>query len=236
MTAREFDAAPPTLTVSDVLNFRDAGVAGLRPGVLYRSASLNTLTPEGAHRLEQLGIRTVIDLRTASERAIRPDLHHHLELEDLHHPLLPDQGAEFSWPRTMEGTYQAMAELGGASLAATVRRLAADDGLPTLIHCAVGKDRTGLTIAVLQSLAGVPEADILDDFIRSNPHLGLDTDEPVYYYDEHGNRHRSHPVTPALLHLALTHLRTSHGSLHGYLRHHGVTPAELSAVSANLRP
>ena len=236
MTAREFDAAPPALTVADVRNFRDAGVAGLRPGLLYRSASLYTLTPEGARQLELLGIRTVIDLRTASERAAWPDQHHHLDLEDLHHPLLPDQDADFTWPKTMEGTYQVMAELGGPSIAATVRRLAAADGLPTLIHCAVGKDRTGLTIAVLQSLAGLSEAEVLADFVRSNPHLGLDTDEPVYYYDEHGTRHRSHPVTPALLHVALPHLHTTHGSLPAYLQSHGVTPPEIATVATLLRP
>ncbi|MGW4645010.1 tyrosine-protein phosphatase [Kitasatospora sp. NPDC004289] len=235
MTAREFDAAPPALTVSDVRNFRDAGIAGLRPGLLYRSASLNTLTPEGARQLEVLGIRTVIDLRTTAERAAWPDLHHHLELEDLHHPLLPDQDADFAWPRTMEGTYRAMAELGGPSIAATVRHLASDDARPTLVHCAVGKDRTGLTIAVLQLLAGLSEAEVLTDFVRSNPHLGLDTDEPVYYYDEHGTRHRSHPVAPELLHLALSHLRTTHGSLPGYLESHGVTPVEITAVAARLR-
>ncbi|MFI5529066.1 tyrosine-protein phosphatase [Kitasatospora sp. NPDC051853] len=235
MTAREFDAAPPALTVSDVRNFRDAGIAGLRPGLLYRSASLNTLTPEGARQLERLGIRTVIDLRTTAERAAWPDLHHHLDLEDLHHPLLPDQDSAFTWPKTMEATYRAMAELGGPSIAATVRHFAAAESGPTLVHCAVGKDRTGLTIAVLQSLAGLSEADILEDFVRSNPHLGLDTDEPVYYYDEHGTRHRSLPVAPELLHLALDHLRTTHGSLPAYLESHGVTPAEITTVGALLR-
>ncbi|MER5861916.1 tyrosine-protein phosphatase [Kitasatospora sp. NPDC002040] len=235
MTDREFDAVSPRLAVPDVANFRDAGVAGLRPGLIYRSGALNSLTPEGARHLARLGIRTVIDLRTTAERTVWPDLHHGLELEALHHPLLPDHGDDFSWPKTMADTYRVMAETGGPSIAATVRRLAAPDGLPTLIHCAVGKDRTGLTIAVLQSLAGLGQAEVVADFLSSNRHLGLDAG-PVYYIDEQGERRRSHPVEATYLDLALTHLHTAHGSLDTFLTTHGVTPTELTTLRENLRP
>jgi protein-tyrosine phosphatase len=49
-----------------------------------------------------------------------------------------------------------------------VRRLAADDGTPALIHCSAGKDRTGWAAALLLHLAGVPDATILEDYLLTN--------------------------------------------------------------------
>src|SRR5256885_7649896 len=41
---------------------------------------------------------------------------------------------------------------------------------PLLFHCAAGKDRTGLTAAILLGLLGVPDDVILDDYERSEEH------------------------------------------------------------------
>jgi protein-tyrosine phosphatase len=42
--------------------------------------------------------------------------------------------------------------------------LVADDGLPAVFHCAAGKDRTGMTAAILLGVLGVGDDDILDDY------------------------------------------------------------------------
>ncbi|MEU9127436.1 tyrosine-protein phosphatase [Kitasatospora sp. NPDC048540] len=233
MTDREFDTDAVFLDIPDVLNFRDASCGVLRPGVLYRSASLSGLSPEGARRLKPLGIRTVVDLRSPAEIAAAPDLFHGLDHDYLHAPLLPDRhDTEHPWPSDQFATYQLMAEIGGDAVAATVRRLAGD-GAPLLVHCAVGKDRTGLTIAVIQHLAGLSDADITADYLRSNRGLGLDAG-PVPYIDEHGVSHVSHPAEADRLHTALARIRELHGTIETYLTAHGVTPAELAAVRAAL--
>lgn len=41
----------------------------------------------------------------------------------------------------------------------------------SLIHCAMGKDRTGVVVALLLSLAGVPHETIAEDFSLSEAHL-----------------------------------------------------------------
>ncbi|GAA2139339.1 tyrosine-protein phosphatase [Kitasatospora kazusensis] len=234
MTERAFDAPSTSLSVPGVRNLRDAAIGAIRPGRLYRSGHLAELTAAGADHLGRLGIRTVIDLRTSTELAVHPDRLHGLDHRLLHHPVLPDRAAGgLTWPTDQAEMYLFMPDTGAPAIADTVRRLAAPDALPALIHCAVGKDRTGLTIAVIQSLAGAPDADITADFLRSNPGLGLDAG-PVPYIDEHGEEHLSHPVKAAHLHAALTHIRTSHGSVPGYLRAHGVTDAELAALRAHL--
>ncbi|RAJ38610.1 protein-tyrosine phosphatase [Kitasatospora sp. SolWspMP-SS2h] len=226
MTETEI-AAAPFLDIPDVPNLRDAGSGVYRPGLLYRSATLHHLTDEGLRRLTELGIRTVLDLRSAGEVALYPD-----RLPDgatyLHLPMLPDPATtDRAWPEDQSALYPFMAETGGIAIAAAVRALAT--GAPLLVHCAVGKDRTGLTVAALQTLAGLPLDAVTTDFLRSNAGLGLDLG-PVPYLDAAGVERLSRPVEAAHLHAALTHATTRHGSLAAYLRDHGATDADLATL------
>ncbi|MEV7600488.1 tyrosine-protein phosphatase [Kitasatospora sp. NPDC089797] len=224
------------IEIPGVRNFRDAGgIGALRRGVLYRSGSLHTLTEEGARKLKDLGLRTVIDLRSREELDVWPDQRHGLDHESLHLPTLPADRDDLDrpWPEDQADLYTFMPEYAGPSLAAVVRRLAAPEALPVVVHCAVGKDRTGLTVAVLQSLLGASDADLTADFLRSNTGLGLD-DGPTPYVDETGTERVSRPIDAALIASSLAWIRAHHGDIPGYLRSHGVTDPELAALRANL--
>ncbi|MER5639709.1 tyrosine-protein phosphatase [Kitasatospora sp. NPDC002227] len=226
--------APALLDVPGVRNLRDAAITGVRPGLLYRSGHLAELTPAGADRLGELGLRTVIDLRTPTELALLPDQRHHLDFTHLHHPVLPGREERGdNWPVGQTELYRHMPDIGGPAIAATARHLTTPGALPALVHCAVGKDRTGLTIAVLQLLAGASLPAVHADFLRSNPNLGL-AHGPIPYTDEHGNEGISHPVTPHLLTTALTHILTTHPSIPAYLHHHGLTHPELDTLQTLL--
>ncbi|MFF0389859.1 tyrosine-protein phosphatase [Kitasatospora sp. NPDC004615] len=232
MTETEI-AAAPFLDIPDVLNLRDAGAGVYRPGLLYRSASLNRLTDEGAARLAELGIRTVVDLRSAAELEIWPDRPIGEDVQYLHLPLLPDPATtDLAWPEDQAALYPFMAETGGVAVAAAVRALAT--GGPMLVHCAVGKDRTGLTIAVLQTLAGLHEGAVIADFLRSNVGLGLDNG-PVPYLDTAGAERLSRPIEAAHLTAALARAQELHGNLENYVLNHGASDADLAALRA-LRP
>ncbi|MFI6447331.1 tyrosine-protein phosphatase [Kitasatospora sp. NPDC050543] len=242
MTDREPDAAPADdaasafIDIPGVRNFRDAGgIGALRPGRLYRSGSLHHLTPEGAQRLKALGVRSVIDLRSPAELETRPDLHHGLDPVALNLPTFPADrtGGDHPWPEEQAELYPFMAEHGGPSIAATVRHLATPGALPALVHCAVGKDRTGLTIAVIQSLLGASATEITADYLHSNAGLGL-LAGPTPYIDESGAERTSRPVTAALLHSSLHWIHTHHTSIPAYLRFHGVTDPELAALRESL--
>ncbi|MER6300232.1 tyrosine-protein phosphatase [Kitasatospora sp. NPDC001539] len=224
------------IDIPGVRNFRDAGGVGtLRRGVLYRSGSFHLLTEEGARRLKALGLRTVIDLRSPVELQVWPDQRHDLDHETLSLPTLPANREDLDrpWPEDQAALYTFMPETAGPSLAAVIRRLAAPEALPAVVHCAVGKDRTGLTIAVLQSLLGASDADITTDFLRSNAGLGLDRG-PVPYIDEAGTERVSRPVGAELIASSLAWIRSHHGTVPAYLLAQGVTEAELDAVRANL--
>ena len=60
--------------------------------------------------------------------------------------------------------YDAMAEVAAPTFGRLLAKLAEPDGTPALFHCTQGKDRTGLTAALLLSVLGVDEATILDDY------------------------------------------------------------------------
>ncbi|GGQ89579.1 tyrosine-protein phosphatase [Kitasatospora griseola] len=232
MTETEI-AAAPFLDIPDVLNLRDAGAGVYRPGLLYRSASLNRLTDEGAARLAELGIRTVVDLRSSPELDIWPDRPIGEDVQYLHVPMLPDPATtDRVWPEDQAALYPFMAETGGVAVAAAVRALAT--GAPILVHCAVGKDRTGLTIAVLQTLAGLPAAAVTGDFLRSNVGLGLDNG-PVPYLDTAGAERLSRPIEATHLASALARIEELHGTLDNYLLDHGATASDLATLRT-LRP
>jgi protein-tyrosine phosphatase len=56
--------------------------------------------------------------------------------------------------------------------ARTLRRLAHADGR-ALVHCAAGKDRTGIQVALILHVLGVPRETIVADYMRSSKAPGL---------------------------------------------------------------
>jgi protein-tyrosine phosphatase len=57
-----------------------------------------------------------------------------------------------------------------ADLADVLRDLS-QDSYPALIHCSAGKDRTGMAVATLMTLLGVPKSEVYREFLRSNEDL-----------------------------------------------------------------
>ncbi|GHA07987.1 tyrosine-protein phosphatase [Streptomyces echinoruber] len=188
---QQVPSTEPELT--GVRNFRDVGglptVDGrrVRHGVLYRSGHLAHATEEDAAFLASLGLHTIFDFRNAADiRLEGPDV----ELpgvRNVNMPLSdPADGAEF-WRMVRDGDIDQLRELlseGRAEArmiasyrAIVTRRTAehsrvlhalADDSVPVLMHCAAGKDRAGLSVAVTLLALGVERDAILEDYLKSN--------------------------------------------------------------------
>ncbi|AEW98981.1 tyrosine-protein phosphatase [Streptantibioticus cattleyicolor] len=157
-------------------NFRDMGGYRTSDGRrvrrqrLYRSDSLGKLQGEDWQRYLALGVRTVIDLRYPWEIAARgrvPDYqgleYHNLSIE--HRPYDQaeiDPGVD-PW-RYLADRFAEVAADGTAEIRQALETVAAAPPAPVVIHCASGKDRTGLLAALLLALLGVGEDDILADF------------------------------------------------------------------------
>ncbi|MEU9449838.1 tyrosine-protein phosphatase [Streptomyces sp. NPDC048277] len=179
--------------LAGVRNFRDVG--GLptadgrrvRPGVLFRSGHLAHATEQDAEFLTSLGLHTIFDFRNAADQKLEgPDV----ELPGVRNVNLPltdpAHGAEF-WKMVREGDIEQLRGLLGDGKAAgrmvssyrtivrertdehsRVLHSIAEDSVPALMHCAAGKDRAGVSIAVTLLAVGVERDAILADYLESN--------------------------------------------------------------------
>ncbi|GHH72450.1 hypothetical protein GCM10018781_35290 [Kitasatospora indigofera] len=207
---------PGVRNARDVGGFRTTDGARVRTGLLYRSGWLAELTPEGTRALAKLGVRTVLDLRDPAEMLVRPDRLDGLDVSTAHHPLLPQDGADH-YGEPLQEAYRLITDAAAGTLPALLGRLTEPEALPALLHCAVGRDRTGIAVAVLLSVLGVPDEDVVDDYLLSNLGLGLLDGVPQEYLDANGVVRFTEIVGPGLITGALAALRERHGSLPAFL-------------------
>jgi protein-tyrosine phosphatase len=220
-----------TRNVRDVGGYPAAGGRRIRWRTLLRSDELTRLPDHAQARLVELGIRQVIVLRWPEEleRApnvfLRSDLVRYTPISLLADDPTPHGG--------LVGMYRHVFDARAAQLGEVARALLADDGLPAIIGCAAGKDRTGVTIALLLDLAGVDHPTIVDDYARSAAYFAQPAQAVI---DEDDWRHPDLVVEsePVYMRIALDHLDTAHGGARALLRRQGVTDAELDRLVERL--
>ncbi|MFG1671723.1 tyrosine-protein phosphatase [Streptomyces sp. Y7] len=179
--------------LAGVRNFRDVGglptVDGrrVRHGVLFRSGHLAHATAEDADFLGSLGLHTIFDFRNAADQKLEgPDI----ELPGVRNVNLPlsdpADGAEF-WKMVRDGDLDQLRGIladgkGANRMIVSYRSIIkertgehsqvlhslAEDSVPALMHCAAGKDRAGLSIAVTLLALGVERDAIVADYLESN--------------------------------------------------------------------
>ncbi|KAK0350935.1 hypothetical protein LTR94_027001, partial [Friedmanniomyces endolithicus] len=174
-------------------NFRDYGdyatAAGrrLRPGLLLRSAHHARATEADLEKLDQLNLGAVVDLRRPGERRDQPsrrsksfdalvieggvddgaDAPHIAFLKNQ--TLTPETGRRF-----MDDTYRRLPfDPSHLEVFSAYFRTLADQPRPVLIHCAAGKDRTGLLAALTHWILGVPQEDMIEDYLLTNQAVNL---------------------------------------------------------------
>ncbi|MBV6756917.1 tyrosine-protein phosphatase [Rhodococcus opacus] len=227
-----------SIEVAGTFNVRAVAGPGLIPHTLFRSAALDHLDSGGRDMLCAYGIRTVIDLRDATERAAADTTG---DWTVAHHPLYdprtgPPQAGDIA------EVYRALLDERGGALVEALRGLACSPA-PVLVHCTAGKDRTGLLVALALAAVGVPDAVILDDYARSGTQVRPHREEAVRRLltglaldpAEHARALELHlDSPPSVLGDALADLRARHGTVTSYLRAHGFTDADLTALRTRL--
>ena len=238
------------------LNARDTGGlptsdgGHIKPGALVRSDVLTRLTPSGRAALIAHGVRTIVDVRTSRETARDVDypfrdtrtesepeyLNVSFETE-----LDEQQKAE---QRALRDTATELSELNRmdlednkAGIGAIVKAVAAAVPGGVLIHCYAGKDRTGMSVALLLSLAGVSDEDIADDYELTAANLDGLIKDWLYTIEDEVERERMRTLaTPSrqvmLDTLAFVHDR--YGSAEGYLRSAGVSSDQMARIKERL--
>ena len=162
--------------VDGCFNFRDAGAAqpgsGLRSGVLYRSDDPVRLTDRGRETVASLGLVVAIDLRQEAQVRRSPGF---LTPERTRwRPMVDqvinrDEPPVMTTPDHLADLYEDMLERGRDQMGVVLDDLAetVQEG-PALVHCAYGKDRTGLTVALVQVLCGIETEEIIAEYARSD--------------------------------------------------------------------
>lgn len=164
--------------VRDVGGYPTVDGGRTRWGALIRSDDLGRLTPEGEASLVDYGVRTIVDLRSGWEleaphpfRPVAPPTgeatgadvpaYLNLTLRDLDDAHL-DRALNAS--SSVAEAYCLFLDHGAASFARIARAFTDAPPGGVLVHCAAGKDRTGLIVAVLLALAGVRDDAIVADY------------------------------------------------------------------------
>jgi len=162
-------------------NLRDLGGLPIRGGghtawgALIRGDTPDRLATSGWSALSRYGVRTIIDLRQGSERSLhvagRPS-----DLTTVHLPLDDLGDTEFwrQWAGGLDCTplyYRAFLDRYPDRIARVMARMADAPAGGVLVHCAGGRDRTGLIIVLLLALVGVPAPEIAADYALSGERL-----------------------------------------------------------------
>ena len=174
--------ASRTVNVPGVQNFRDLGGypvyaqhKRIRWGMLYRSARMDLSQPATRDKLNHLGIRTVIDLRTPSESPLPADtlpgqprvVHIPIPVDCLT-DILADIDQQRIQPDTIGRIVERINRHIVAANAPAFRQmfdiLLDKENYPAVIQCSTGKGRTGIASALVLSALGVNDDDIMTDY------------------------------------------------------------------------
>lgn len=222
----------------------------MRTGVIYRSDELGYLSDADSVTITSLRVGRDIDLRTPSEISASPDrvpqgvIYTKVNIYGTPSPVPdppftspPSEATDF-----MQAGYRAfITDPVQRSGFRTVLLTLSNDSFPGMYHCSGGKDRTGWTSAILQSIAGVSPETIMDDYLATNSYTAALIDATrMAILDQIPE---ANPETiDALLGVEASYLQAafgqviaSYGSMYAYLTEGlGLTQADINALRAKM--
>jgi protein-tyrosine phosphatase len=239
------DHAARRLDWPDLRNARDLGglptVDGgrIRRGALVRSDTAHRLTAEGVGAARAFGIRRVVDLRSEREATQWPNPF----AGDPEYRLRPliDPRREVASPEQPEHSlariYRGSLTRNGSFIVDGLTAVADAPPGGVLVHCFVGKDRTGMTVALALRLAGVPDEVIAEDYAFSA--VGLRPEFDVALTTARDATHRSFLAEelssrPGSILAMLDQLDSEYGGIEPYLRAFGMHVDAIGALRQRL--
>lgn len=183
---------PGTINLRDLGGYRGCDGKEIRTGQLFRSDQLSQLTDQGVATLREIGINTIVDLRSDPEVAKAPNrdigarrtLHCNPSAETAELSASFQADAEDEDRMLVEGLIGNLPEDPAAGILLQYRRFAgAEESIaafqqfmlavcepqnaPLLFHCRGGKDRTGFGSLLVLGALGVSDRDIVADYMQT---------------------------------------------------------------------
>jgi protein-tyrosine phosphatase len=239
------DSFPRHLNFEQIINFRDIGGYRTRDGRtvvwrrLFRSGEFHRMTMNDLERLTgEIGVTSVVDLRSEKEATghgtgllSQADVKYHnvpfmtgggnREEDERMFREITNMGEFYLYLVRRQGF--------GKRIIEALEIIADPANHPLVFHCAVGKDRTGILAAVLLSVLGIADDDIIEDYILSEPYM----DELLTQADDNPKLAEAiehlpgffWKAAPESMELFLSTLKQEYSSIKDYLYAQGAEPS-----------
>ena len=254
----------PWIELEGAVNVRDLGGLATEDGGktvggrLLRGDNLQELSPSDVVRLvRDIGLTTVIDLRSSAELVSEgpAPLDSVAGVRHIHHPVLPERGsatdvvADVLLTRDDKdrsrypddptcGHYLGYLEDRPDQVVAALRSIAYSEGA-ALVHCAAGKDRTGVVVALALSAADVRPEAVVADYAATGERIRAIVDRlrrsPTYARDLNSKPAESHRPRPETMAAFLEQMDSRYGGVVRWLATHGFGDDDLRLLRAKLR-
>ncbi len=239
--------------MEQVINFRDLGGYRARDGYtvawrrLFRSGEFRNMTGSDLERLTgEIGLTSVLDLRTSMEverqgigLLSRGSIKYH-NISFITGGNREEDERLFREITNMGEFYLHLvrkSEFGGRIVRA-LEVIAEPENHPLVFHCAIGKDRTGILAAVLLSVLGVRDEDIIEDYSLSTPYmeelLERINNDPEMAKDVIPLPDFFWKAAPESMSLFLSTLKREYGSVSDYLTAQGAEPSLIQRLGSAL--
>lgn len=187
---------------SGAKNFRDLGMyltldgRTIKQGILFRSDQLSALTKGDLKKIAKFNIKRIYDLRNRNEMSGERDKIPYgqdiqifpvpfrfaaLDKATMKKRILGGQLKRGDTEKLMLDSYRYYVIKYRKKIARIFNTLAISDQLPAVVHCVSGKDRTGIVIALLLEILGVPLEVIEEDYLLTNEFWSKETNKLSLY-------------------------------------------------------
>jgi protein-tyrosine phosphatase len=235
------------IALEGAVNFRDLGGYATADGyrtrwrTLFRADGLGELTGADLAIMRDLGIQTVVDLRTGYEVeqsrydiGAHPVAFHHFPFIET----LPEAKKFTQTPGLLGSQYREMLDGAALQIVGALSALAVAGSQPAVFHCTAGKDRTGLLSALVLSLLGVPEETVVADYALSGEAMTRLRAKLVFKFPASKqfitDSDAVFSADPANMVALLAHLRARYGSVVGYATEIGLPDDVISRLRGSL--